>query len=173
MIATWELFQSIINSCPSLFGGANEPPTEAKTFEAFFENTSDENKLYIDSFKLHPIKINVSFVMTPDIGVYSTRKQEKSTLISESGGGVITAFASFFRQVGILVLDLSSNITRAPILISATNYEHMLITESELTRILQKFYFQSIVSQVGVDIFSYQIKNISVPVLTRKCYFKF
>ena len=116
------------------------------------EMQSDDNKLYISHFKLHPLKINVSFVMTTDAhnsNVKSVSALSKSSLIEAKSSGILTSFSSFMRQIGELLLDLSSNITKAPIFIHATTYDHLLTSEEDLSRILKNFYFHSIVVQVS------------------------
>ena len=128
------------------------------------EMQSDDNKLYISHFKLHPLKINVSFVMTTDAhnsNVKSVSALSKSSLIEAKSSGILTSFSSFMRQIGELLLDLSSNITKAPIFIHATTYDHLLTSEEDLSRILKNFYFHSIVVQVS-ELFSYMIVRLSV-----------
>jgi hypothetical protein len=111
--------------------------------------TTDNNKLYIDRFNLNSIKINISFIMTPDL-VFQNRERSQNRDMSQrfQGGGILYAFSSFLKQVGEVVLDLSSNISNASIEITGMNKENLSMSQRELTNKLQSIYFQSIVSQV-------------------------
>ena len=112
-------------------------------------SSNDDHKLYIDRFYLNPIKINISFLMTPGaVTQHRDRSQHKEASLRYSGTGVFFAFSSFLRQVGEVVLDLSSNISNAPILIGGMRTENLFMSNRELTNKLQVIYFQSIVSQV-------------------------
>jgi hypothetical protein len=113
------------------------------------EIISEENKLYVSHFQLHPVKINVSFVMSQDVSMLNRSNQNPKSLVEiRSKNALLTSFTSFMKQIGELLLDLSSNITRAPIFINSTNYDHLLTSEVQLSRILKSFYFHSIVTQV-------------------------
>jgi len=119
---------------------------------SLFADSTDGNKLYIDRFNLNPIKINISFVMTPDI-VSQTRDrssgQNRDSALRYDGSGIFFAFSSFLRQVGEVVLDLSSNISNAPIWITGMQTEHLSMSNRELAIKLQAIYLQAIVSQVA------------------------
>jgi hypothetical protein len=135
------------NSADNITAGV----TGADLYSIEREIVGEENKLYISHFQLHPIKINVSFVMTQDHSIANkTTTNPKSLVEIKSKNAFLTSFTSFMKQIGELLLDLSSNITRAPIYIHSTNYDHLLTSEPEISRILKNFYFHSIVTQVSI-----------------------
>jgi hypothetical protein len=87
--------------------------------------------------------------MTPEV-VESHRKRSQSRESQvQYGAGVLTASSSFLRQVGEVVLDLTSNITNTPIFLSGMEKEHLSMSGRELTAKLQDIYFQSLVREVS------------------------
>mgnify|MGYP003384941372 CR=1 FL=1 len=71
------------------------------------------NKVYIDRFSIFPMKINISFIMTP----YGSDLQHVESSASDEGMGDAdkAPVSSFLYQVGEVVLDLTSTISDSPI----------------------------------------------------------
>lgn len=113
-----------------------------------FAAGSDVTRLYIDRFGLHSIKINVSFVMTPEVISGSNLRAHERTMFFMGRHGLLSELTSFLRQLGEIVMGLTTSISNAPIFISGMTTDHLFMSDRELANTLQQIYFQSIVSQV-------------------------
>ena len=119
--------------------------------------SEDVTKLYIDTIQIGPIKINVSFIISP----YSTSHSQRwgahingANLILGSNDntsktqGLFSIISLFLWQIGEVVLDLSSTIADAPIYINGFFLRHLFKTDLELARTLQGHYLHSILGQL-------------------------
>ena len=166
VLVTWDL-QSWWNLLPNVFGDsavheetvaaggygnsrASKAQQEGAAVISELTNVEDDNRLYIDMFSLHPIKINVSFVMSPGV-VEPTRRRTHGRSLLNFGTGVVGAFFPFLRQLGEVVLDLSSSISNAPIFISGMLKDHLFMSTKELKNSVLTIYFHSVVTQVLGD----------------------
>lgn len=113
------------------------------------EYTADEDidKLYIDRFYFGPIKINVSFIMTPYLSS-SGAVNNVDSRSSVSDVGMSSSISLFMWQVGEVVLDLTSTITDAPIKLNGLAVDHLFKTWTELASILQDHYLNSALGQM-------------------------
>lgn len=157
VVASWELSQRVspmlVNIFPPLKDSSrnsvNRDGPLGSEKNLFGSSSVIEDSLYIERFSLNGIKINVSFLMTPEV-VESHRKRSQSRESQvQYGAVVLTASSSFLRQVGEVVLDLTSNITNTPIFLSGMEKEHLSMSGRELTAKLQDIYFQSLVREVS------------------------
>ncbi len=112
-------------------------------------NDDYQNKLYIRTCVLKELKINISFIIGTKALMLSSAKSlntERFT-IGKNSGLAYTLFA-FLRQIGEVVIDLSSSISDAPIRISQYSEHHIFLTEHEFSKRLQSHYFQYLMQQV-------------------------
>lgn len=107
----------------------------------------DTVKLYIEDFRIFPIKINVSFLITPPHIVQVYRKQLKR-LDVQAEGTYSSSMSLFLWQVGEVVLDLTSSISDAPIFFNGFEAPHLFKTSADVTRILQDHYLHSALGQL-------------------------
>ena len=122
------------------------------------------DKIYIEEFKLFPIQVNVGFIMTPHLDSNSNvtdsatlnQQQQKQHLpqkdsmggSSEEDSGFGAAMWSFLLQVGEVVLDLTSAVDNAPIMLNGLYVPNLFETEAKLGAILQGHYFTSALRQL-------------------------
>lgn len=106
----------------------------------------DMEKIYVDRFQIGPMKINVSFIMTPSAVRSSNRVVADShasmSQVDDSG------LYAFFWQVGEVVLDLTSTISDAPIRLGVIQADNVFKTWSEFTSTLQSHYLSSALGQM-------------------------
>lgn len=159
VVASWELSQRVSPMLVNIFPPLKDPvrgsgrDLNSSATNLFGSSSAIEDSLYIERFSLNGIKINMSFLMTPEV-VESHRKRTQSRDAQvQYGAGVLTASSSFLRQVGEVVLDLTSNITNTPIFLSGMDKDHLSMSGRELTAKLQDIYFQSLVREVCFNIY--------------------
>jgi hypothetical protein len=154
VVAAWSTAQKTGNVWFTLFPTLFEAQTSSvdskgRVSTSASADYAEDKKLYIDLFNLNPIKINISFLMSGSAASQGTRRIQRVESTSRfEGAGLLFAFSSFLRQVGEVVLDLSLNITDAPILISGMKKDNLYMSNRELTNKLQSIYFHSLVTQV-------------------------
>lgn len=104
------------------------------------------NKVYIDRFAIAPMKINVSFIMTP----YGTENDKVESSASDEGMGDAdkAPVSSFLYQVGEVVLDLTSTISDSPIKLNGLTNTHMFETWDTIFVTLQSHYLSAALSQM-------------------------
>ena len=133
----------------------------SKIMKDLEDDSHNVDKIYIEKFQLGPIKINVSFLMTPhmdtsmtgsDGSVVGSHKsdvmQQKDNINNESDKGLMDALWQFFWQVGEVVLALTSGVDNAPIMLNGLYVPNLFETEVKLGNILQGHYFTSALRQL-------------------------
>ena len=114
--------------------------------------SEDSNKQYVRSFQIYPIKVNVTFIISPQKS--NQRKWTSQIYVMKESANTtgqqsfMSAITMFTRQIGEVVLDLSASIADAPIVIAAINIEHLFKTNTELTKFLYQHYLTSILWQL-------------------------
>lgn len=110
--------------------------------EGLLEKQDEEvNTLYIEHFEIFPIKLNVSFITTPQINLAPhQKKQRESDIRSEGTVGLYSSVSLFLWQVGEVVLDLTSTISDAPIFFHGYEESHVFKTDHEIAKFLQDRY---------------------------------
>lgn len=108
-----------------------------------------QRKLYIRTCVLKELKINISFIIgsTPLSSSNTKALSTERFAIGKSVGLAYTLFA-FLRQLGEVVIDLSSSISDAPIRINQYSEHHIFLTEQEFSKRLQNHYFQFLMQGV-------------------------
>lgn len=100
----------------------------------------DERKLYVEDFKIYPIKINVSFLTTPQVISQSEKYEHRSSIRNEGTAGLYSTASLFMWQVGEVVLDLTSSISDAPLSFNGFVAPHLFKSEVEVAKRLQEHY---------------------------------
>lgn len=147
------------NSVTKWFGMPFVPNSEEQSSKTAAPADIDENrvidKIYVEVFTLMPIKINVSFIMTPQLDAaagaitgtaLANQKMQKDTVSDSSGFG--NAVWQFLFQVGEVVLDLTSTVDNAPIMLNGLIVPNLFETEEKLFGILQGHYLNSALRQL-------------------------
>ena len=123
------------------------------------------DKIYIEFFKLGPIQVNVGFIMTPhmdaniditgniaagNVGLnpHKLAQQKDGNGADDEKGDLSTAAWNFLLQVGEVVLDLTSAVDNAPIMLNGLEVPNLFETEAKLGTILQDHYFTSALRQL-------------------------
>ena len=114
---------------------------------------SDEHsteQLYIEYFLIAPIKVNISFIMTPQ--ALSSGSMQRYRYGSGSSNvnmtGAPSALSLFLWQVVEVILDLTSSVSDAPIKLNCIKVENMFQTKSEVISRLQEHYFNAALGQL-------------------------
>jgi len=109
--------------------------------ESTLNQDEDVNTLYIEHFEIFPIKVNVSFITTPQVNLAPQQKKQRETDIRREGTtGMYSSVSLFLWQVGEVVLDLTSTISDAPIFFHGYEESHVFKTDHEIARFLQDRY---------------------------------
>ncbi len=109
--------------------------------ESTLNHDEDVNTLYIEHFEIFPIKVNVSFITTPQVNLAPHQKKQHETDIrSEGTTGMYSSVSLFLWQVGEVVLDLTSTISDAPIFFHGYEESHVFKTDHEIAKFLQDRY---------------------------------
>lgn len=108
----------------------------------------DVSTMYIEAFSISPIKLNVSFITTPQIMAPSHKRKRDSDIRNAGTVGLYSSLSLFFWQVGEVVLNLTSTISDAPIYFNGFFVPHMFKTESDVAKILQDHYLHSALGQL-------------------------
>jgi hypothetical protein len=109
-------------------------------FDADFTNNEDKSNIYIEKMLIGPLKINISFIMTSELGGNSSREfgtHDRSR-----------TYNSFISQIGEVALGVTSTISDAPIRISGMDRKHVFKTIAELTSTLQEHYKGAVLGQL-------------------------
>eukprot|EP01038_Epipyxis_sp_PR26KG_P006870 gene6870-9407_t len=106
------------------------------------------NKLYIESFQIFPVKLNVSFITNSSVQNHDSRKEHQVATLNQSADGFYSSIGLFMWQVGEVVLDLTSTISDAPIYFNGFQVVHMFKTDSDVFKILQEHYLHSALGQL-------------------------
>lgn len=106
------------------------------------------SKVYVDDFKIFPIKINVTFLINPTYIMKRYRKEQRDDLSSDSAYGLYSTLSLFLWQLGAVVLDLTSSISNAPIFFNGFEAPHLFKTQHDVTRIIQEHYLHSALGQL-------------------------
>lgn len=112
------------------------------------EEGYESKKIYIENFVIGPIKMNVSFIISPDVHFRQARVGVVKGVLSGDVNNLWYAFAFLARQIGNVVLDLTSAVTDAPIELNCLQARHLFKTDSELTKTLQDHYLTSFLKQL-------------------------
>lgn len=119
-------------------GGRSDPHKKDSLLE---KQDEEVNTLYIEHFEIFPIKLNVSFITTPQINLAPhQKKQRESDIRSEGTVGLYSSVSLFLWQVGEVVLDLTSTISDAPIFFHGYEESHVFKTDYEIAKFLQDRY---------------------------------
>lgn len=108
----------------------------------------DNNKVYVESFIIGSIKINVSFIMSPNVQLSEHRPSAVKGIFFGDVSNLGYAFTILVRQIGDVVLDLTSAVTDAPIVLNGLEVMHLFKTDVELAKTLQEHYLNSFMRQV-------------------------
>lgn len=108
----------------------------------------DNNKIYVESFVIGSIKINVSFIMSPNVQLSGHRPSAVKGVFFGDVSNLGYAFSILIRQIGDVVLDLTSAVTDAPIVLNGLEVMHLFKTDVELAKTLQEHYLNSFMRQV-------------------------
>ena len=128
--------------------------------------SDDVTKLYVDTIQIGPIKINVSFIISPHSTSHSQRwgaqVQGASFLLGNNNSsktqGLFSTLSLFMWQIGEVVLDLSSTIADAPIYINGFFLRHLFKTDLAMIRTLN-----------GPLIFNVSTGNVLLNVMVSLC----
>ena len=113
------------------------------------ENDNEDNKVYVELFRIHPVKFNVSFITTPQVvSMKSLSRQQSTDMRNQRVTGLFSNLSLFFWQVGEVILSLTSTISDAPIFFHGFILENMFKSDSEVQRTLQEHYLHSAFRQL-------------------------
>jgi vacuolar protein sorting-associated protein 13A/C len=120
------------------------PVIRSSVVDAALENS----KIYIEHLTINSIKINVSFIMSPNVQLGGHRPEAVKTFFSGDVSNVGYACSMLLRQIGDIVLDLTSAVTDAPIVLNGLEVVHLFKKDTELAKTLQDHYLNSFLMQM-------------------------
>lgn len=138
-----------------------------------FWNYDDEenvNTMYVEHFRIETVKLNVSFITTPQIfqsGKYTNKtrselRYDNNNIINTNSSN----FNLFFWQIGEVILDLTSTINDAPIIFNGFSKSHMFKSSNEIIETLQSHYLNSALGQLYKIVGSLELVGNPIGLLT-------
>ena len=125
-----------------------------------------ESKLYISFINITSVRINVSFIMNPQIQ-QSGQKVEKMQHASWSDDiDLLSSVTFFLSQIGVVALDLTSSISDAPITFAEFQREKIFETDTEVEKRLRQHYLYSALTQLYKIVGSLELVGNPVGLVT-------
>jgi len=152
---------------------ADEKMMMQQNYSVFWNYDDEENvnTMYVEHFRIETVKLNVSFITTPQIfqsGKY-TNKYTRSELRYDNNNIINTNssnFNLFFWQIGEVILDLTSTINDAPIIFNGFSKSHMFKSSNDIIETLQSHYLNSALGQLYKIVGSLELVGNPIGLLT-------
>ena len=115
----------------------DEAPEERSSIHNVVETTLEQTKkVFIEKFVIFPVRLNVSFIHTPNL---DSAKDDQTPV--EGSNRVVGVLVGF-------VLDITSSITDAPLVLAAVKVTHQFEAPDKLVSQLQKLYRDAALTQL-------------------------